>query len=57
MQQTLEPNPTQIKDEKIYREMGLTDEEFALAEKMLGRTPNYTETGLFFCYVVRALQL
>ncbi|MBS4220597.1 phosphoribosylformylglycinamidine synthase subunit PurL [Bacillus sp. FJAT-49711] len=47
MQQTLEPNPTQIKDEKIYREMGLTDEEFALAEKMLGRTPNYTETGLF----------
>jgi len=47
MQQTLEPNPTQIKEEKIYREMGLTDEEFALAEKMLGRTPNYTETGLF----------
>ncbi|MBS4179474.1 phosphoribosylformylglycinamidine synthase subunit PurL [Lederbergia citrea] len=47
MQQMLEPNPTQIKDEKIYREMGLTDEEFALAEKMLGRTPNYTETGLF----------
>jgi phosphoribosylformylglycinamidine synthase len=47
MPQTLEPSPQQIKEEKIYREMGLTDEEFARAEKMLGRTPNYTETGLF----------
>ncbi|MFS0645734.1 phosphoribosylformylglycinamidine synthase subunit PurL [Siminovitchia sp. 179-K 8D1 HS] len=47
MPQTLEPNPQQIKEEKIYREMGLTDEEFERAEKMLGRTPNYTETGLF----------
>lgn len=44
---THEPTPTQIKGNKIYREMGMTDEEFALAEKMLGRTPNYTETGLF----------
>ncbi|MDF1509728.1 phosphoribosylformylglycinamidine synthase subunit PurL [Robertmurraya sp. DFI.2.37] len=43
----LEPSPQQIKVEKIYREMGLTDEEFANVEKILGRTPNYTETGLF----------
>ncbi|MEK4149847.1 phosphoribosylformylglycinamidine synthase subunit PurL [Robertmurraya sp. FSL W8-0741] len=43
----LEPSPQQIKEEKIYREMGLTDEEFANVEKILGRTPNYTETGLF----------
>lgn len=43
----LEPSPEQIKEEKIYREMGLTDEEFANVEKILGRTPNYTETGLF----------
>ena len=43
----LEPNPEQIKEEKIYKEMGLTDEEFAMVEKILGRTPNYTETGLF----------
>ncbi|MBA4538235.1 phosphoribosylformylglycinamidine synthase subunit PurL [Bacillus aquiflavi] len=43
----LEPNPEQIKEKKIYREMGLTDEEFANAEKILGRLPNYTETGLF----------
>ncbi|WP_227396839.1 phosphoribosylformylglycinamidine synthase subunit PurL [Jeotgalibacillus aurantiacus] len=43
----LEPAEQQIKDEKIYREMGLTDEEFALVEKILGRLPNYTELGLF----------
>ncbi len=43
----LEPNPTQMKQEKIYREMGLTDEEFEKVEAILGRTPNYTETGLF----------
>jgi phosphoribosylformylglycinamidine synthase len=43
----LEPNPQQIKAEKVYKQMGLSDEEFALIEKILGRTPNYTETGLF----------
>ena len=42
-----EPTAQQIKDEKIYRQMGMTDEEFILAEEMLGRLPNYTETGLF----------
>lgn len=44
---TNEPTPTQIKEAQIYREMGMTDEEFTLAEEMLGRMPNYTETGLF----------
>ncbi|UII56336.1 phosphoribosylformylglycinamidine synthase subunit PurL [Cytobacillus spongiae] len=43
----LEPSPEQIKTQKIYQEMGLSDEEFAMVEKILGRTPNYTETGLF----------
>lgn len=43
----LEPSPKQIKAEKIYQQMGLSDDEFAMAEKILGRTPNYTETGLF----------
>lgn len=42
-----EPNAQQIKDEKLYTQMGMTDEEFALAVEMLGRLPNYTETGLF----------
>ncbi|WP_374724378.1 phosphoribosylformylglycinamidine synthase subunit PurL [Calidifontibacillus erzurumensis] len=43
----LEPTPVQIKEEAIYREMGLSDEEFAMIEKILGRLPNYTELGLF----------
>ncbi|KIY23177.1 phosphoribosylformylglycinamidine synthase subunit PurL [Mesobacillus subterraneus] len=47
MRLMLEPSPAQIKQEKIYRQMGLSDSEFASAEKILGRTPNYTETGLF----------
>ena len=43
----LEPTAVQIKEEGIYREMGLSDEEFALVENILGRLPNYTELGLF----------
>jgi len=43
----MEPNPQQIADQKIYREMGLTDEEYARVVEILGRKPNYTETGLF----------
>lgn len=42
-----EPTPQQIKDEKLYLQMGMTEEEFELAEKMVGRPLNYTETGLF----------
>lgn len=42
-----EPNPQQIADEKIYREMGLTDEEYERVVKIIGRQPNYTETGLY----------
>lgn len=43
----LEPSPAMIKEQKLYREMGLTDEEFAMVERILGRSPNYTETGIF----------
>ena len=43
----LEPNPEQLKAQKVYKEMGLSDEEFAMIEKILGRLPNYTEIGLF----------
>ena len=42
-----EPNAQQIQDEKLYLQMGMSDEEFDRAVKMLGRLPNYTETGLF----------
>jgi len=43
----LEPNPQQIKDEKIYAQMGMPDTEYEMVVKILGRLPNYTETGLF----------
>lgn len=43
----LEPNTEQVKEQKLYRQMGLSDAEFAMVEDILGRTPNYTETGLF----------
>ena len=43
----LEPSPEQIKQEEIYKTMGLTTEEFAMVENILGRLPNYTELGLF----------
>lgn len=43
----LEPSPEQIKEQKLYTQMGMSDEEFEMVEKILGRLPNYTETGLF----------
>lgn len=43
----LEPSAEQVKEMKLYAQMGMSDEEFELATSILGRTPNYTETGLF----------
>ncbi|GAB6891316.1 phosphoribosylformylglycinamidine synthase subunit PurL [Geobacillus sp. FSL K6-0789] len=43
----LEPSAAMIKEQQLYREMGLTDDEFARIEAILGRLPNYTETGIF----------
>jgi phosphoribosylformylglycinamidine synthase len=42
-----EPTPQQIQENALYREMGLTDEEYQRVTEMLGRLPNYVETGLF----------
>lgn len=42
-----EPTSAQIKEQKLYAQMGMSDEEFAMVEKILGRLPNWTETGLF----------
>ncbi|TKI53031.1 phosphoribosylformylglycinamidine synthase subunit PurL [Lysinibacillus mangiferihumi] len=42
-----EPTAQQIKEEKLYAGMGMSDEEFAMVEGILGRLPNWTETGLF----------
>lgn len=47
MSVTLEPNTQQIKEQQLYKQMGLSDAEFKMVEDILGRTPNYTETGLF----------
>ncbi|GFR38549.1 phosphoribosylformylglycinamidine synthase subunit PurL [Insulibacter thermoxylanivorax] len=42
-----EPTVEQIAEQKLYRQMGVTDEEYALVCKFLGRKPNYTEIGVF----------
>ncbi|MCI4128318.1 Phosphoribosylformylglycinamidine synthase subunit PurL [Bacillus licheniformis] len=43
----LEPSQEQIKEEKLYQQMGVSDDEFAMIESILGRLPNYTEIGVF----------
>ncbi|WP_243430507.1 phosphoribosylformylglycinamidine synthase 2 [Enterococcus sp. DIV2402] len=44
----VEPTPQEIKEQRIYSQWGLTDEEYRMIEEdILGRMPNYTETGLF----------
>ena len=42
-----EPTAEQIKEQRLYADMGMTDAEYDLAVEKLGRTPNWTEIGLF----------
>ncbi|MEF2246517.1 phosphoribosylformylglycinamidine synthase subunit PurL [Paenibacillus sp. IITD108] len=42
-----EPTVEQIADERIYRQFGVTDQEYDLICGFLGRKPNYTEIGVF----------
>jgi phosphoribosylformylglycinamidine synthase subunit PurL len=42
-----EPTADQIADQRLYREIGLTDEEYQRIVDILGRKPNWTETGLY----------
>lgn len=42
-----EPTAEQIADQKLYKEIGLTDEEYQRVVEILGRKPNWTETGLY----------
>ncbi len=42
-----EPNAQQIKEQGVYKQMGLTEEEYALVSQFLGRLPNYVEIGIF----------
>jgi phosphoribosylformylglycinamidine synthase len=46
-QATLEPAADRIAEEKIYRQFGVTDDEYDLICRLLGRRPNYTEIGVF----------
>jgi phosphoribosylformylglycinamidine synthase len=39
--------PDQIEKDKLYREMGLSDDEFGMVKKIMNRLPNFTETGIF----------
>ena len=48
MTKMMEPTPQEIKEQKIYAQWGLTDEEYRMiSQDILKRLPNYTETGLF----------
>ncbi|MGC5326194.1 phosphoribosylformylglycinamidine synthase subunit PurL [Brevibacillus sp. SYSU BS000544] len=42
-----EPTPAQIAEQRLYAEIGLTDDEYNLIVKLIGRQPNWTETGLY----------
>ncbi|MFC4023317.1 phosphoribosylformylglycinamidine synthase subunit PurL [Oceanobacillus longus] len=47
MQQTHDISPEQIERDKLYREMGLSDQEFEMVKGIMNRLPNFTETGIF----------
>ncbi|MDB5084366.1 MAG: phosphoribosylformylglycinamidine synthase, partial [Bacilli bacterium] len=47
MNEAHEPASTEIREQKIYRTFGLTDEEYERIVTLLGREPNYVETGIF----------
>ena len=47
MLQTHDISPEQIERDKLYREMGLSDQEFEMIKDILKRLPNFTETGIF----------
>lgn len=47
MLQQAEISPEKIEKNRLYLDMGLTDEEFRSVKNILGRQPNFTETGIF----------
>src|SRR5690625_2713640 len=40
-------DPEQIENDQLYKEMGLSDQEYDMVKNILKRRPNYTETGIF----------
>ncbi len=47
MLELADPSPAQIRDQRIYRDFGLRDDEYERICARLGRLPNYVETGVF----------
>lgn len=47
MAKFLEPSVEEIKSNRLYAEMGLSDKEYDKVVEILGRQPNYTEIGIF----------
>lgn len=43
----LEPTAEQIAEQQIYKQFGVSDDEYELICGFLGRKPNYTEIGVF----------
>lgn len=47
MSKFIEPSSEDIKIEQLYKDMGLSDEEYAKVCDILGLEPNFTEIGIF----------
>ena len=47
-----EPNAQQVKDEKLYLQMGMTDEEFELATRHVRSSSELYGNGFVLCFVV-----
>ncbi|CUS25607.1 phosphoribosylformylglycinamidine synthase domain-containing protein [Paucilactobacillus oligofermentans DSM 15707 = LMG 22743] len=43
----IELQPREIEEQKLYQQWGLSEAEFDKVQELLGRLPNFTETGLF----------
>src|SRR5699024_8229280 len=39
--------PQTSEEQEIYKEMGLNDKEYRKIKELIGRQPNYTETGIY----------
>lgn len=42
-----EPSPEEIYQEKVYQDLGLKEQEYLRVIDLIGRKPNFLETGLF----------
>ena len=47
MSKFIEPSNEEIKLEKLYQDMGLSDKEYDKVVEILGREPNFTEVAIF----------